>query len=121
MISGKVLKRVLNMDTLPIDISIKEDTIKFSWNTQTGKVDGYIDRHNLAYKCKKFAVKHNCLISSTVKHTFGYARVEWYEKNHEDKFKRYRELDFTSDWFKAKDDSEPDAIFMATEWLLKYV
>ncbi len=80
-----------------------------------------INIHELAHKCKEWAIKqdYGYIINSCTKHTFGYAQVEWYEKNHKDKHGTYREHTFYSEWFKAGNNSEPEAIFKACEWILK--
>lgn len=107
------------MTVEPYDISQKDDTIKFSWDSPTGKTDGYVDIHNLANKCKKWAIKQNYIINSTIKYTFGYAQVEWYEKGHFDKHGKPKEFTFYSDWFQSENNNEPDAIFQATEFIIK--
>lgn len=72
--------------------------------------------NDFASICKKWALTQNCSIVSTFKHTLGYARVEWYEKGHKDKFNQGREFSLNSEWFKAS--TEPDAIILACQYIL---
>ena len=79
-----------------------------------------INIYELAHKCKEWALRQGARgysIDSVIKSTKGYARVGWYEKNHKDQHGQYREHQFYSEWFEADDNSEPEAIFYACEWI----
>lgn len=81
----------------------------------------YLNIYELANMCKEWALKQGnkgYIIHSNISHTFGKARVEWYEKNHYDQHNQYRELTFYSEWFEAENNNEPEAVFKACEWIL---
>lgn len=80
-----------------------------------------INLYELAHLCKEWAIKkdYGYIINSCTKHTKGCAQVEWYEKNHSDKHGGYRELTFYSEWFKADNNNEPEAIIKACQWIFE--
>lgn len=81
------------------------------YDTSMKKTTGYINIHELAYKCKEWAVKHNFhLISWTI----SYEAV---------KRKGYCQTHNTQDADKESDkpfhaDTEPESIFKACQWIL---
>ena len=97
------------------NIQITETIIHYSNVTHMSEINIY----ELANKCKIWALTQNCSIMSTFKHTFGHARVEWYEKGHFDKFNQARELNFYSSWF--KEENEALAVISASQWILDQV
>lgn len=130
MISKELLSDVLCIDLsnknnmlnpIPVGKECGSATI-FYWLEDEDRLHSgsSINIHELAHKCKKWAVEqdYGYIINSCIKYTFGYAQVEWYEKNHKDKHGTYREHTFKSEWFKATNNSEPEAIFKACQWIL---
>lgn len=81
-----------------------------------------INIYELVHLCKIWALKQGdrgYIIHSNISHTFGKARVEWYEKNHYDQHNQYRELTFYSEWFEAENNNEPETVFKACKWILE--
>lgn len=116
MISKELLSEVLGYEVLRYD-GIHHDYIEDGVEYTLYPLNIY----ELAHKCKEWALKQGdrgYIIHSNISHTFGRARVEWYEKNHYDQHNQYRELTFYSEWFEAENNNEPEAIKKACEWIL---
>lgn len=72
--------------------------------------------YRLAHMCKEWALDQNVSISSTFKHTYGYAWVEWYVEYKNSRFGYHQGHNYKNE-FQA--ETEPEAIFKACEWILE--
>jgi len=106
MISPKLAKAVLGGEYKKLTISDYE------------VIACHINIHELAHKCKEWALTHNTSITSTFRHTCGFAWVE-YTVNYDgyDRFGYVRQHTYTEQLQAA---TEPEAIFAACDWILEH-
>jgi len=115
MITKELLTEVLGKQV--VKFKVKPRTVAVKYMKYGKSISGndyqtierlFINKYELAYKCKELALKYDIELLSTL----GYCYIEY--KNYEDNniyFEDYAKS------FKA--DTEPEAIFEACQWILE--
>lgn len=126
LLSEITKRNIHRVETSIDDYSIPENQVKY-W-CETTVVPFYINIHELAHKCKEWAIKNNR--EDARNNSGNHFYINHIDSSHIGVFEHYqccvgyRGLDKDGDWsdiqkcFSGKGMTEPEAIFKACQWIL---
>ena len=102
IISKELLSEVLSCEIIEVYINEDSNTnnISFDWISIQSKHRAEINIHELAHRCKEWAINNEYTILSGYKTGRGYVYI--------------REIDSPAGW---QQKTEPEAIFKACQWI----
>ena len=106
-ISKELLSEVLGYEALPTQVSTKELQYIDKRRKHGAFHPCYINIHELAHKCKEWALSKEYKLLSMSKECFLYDTKELYDVS--------EQLNQWSEWFDA--ETEVEAIFKACQWI----
>ena len=108
-ISKELLSKVIGISNLDYELSINKKELHYG-NAES-KISEFINIYELAHKCKQWALDNGYYLRAEQGINY-YDNLQWVAYLN-------RDMDDGADYIEHWNNTEPEAIFKACEWILK--